>query len=242
MYKLLTAAASNAKTAKDDRYTSALLHLAPYTKSGRNLCAMAHKPNDKYAADWLDKGGNVAVIFDAVKGEDLPPVFWRHDVIDGDKSDFRFLDADNVVVGLRSKGKAKKAPTVNPGSDNKYCWQFCLDESGRGVFANVQAARMRRTDLFNDDRAEFEKLLWKDVAALCRKADREGKQAACRLNGTSDIQWERIFPRLFSEFADVRWYDYTKLPLRSVPHNYHLTYSLQFVRAAAAARKVANNG
>lgn len=27
MYQLLTAAAANAKTAKDDRYTSALLHL-----------------------------------------------------------------------------------------------------------------------------------------------------------------------------------------------------------------------
>ena len=111
MYKLLTPAAANAKTAKDDRYTSALLHLAPFTKSGRNLCAMAHKPNDKYAADWLDKGGNVAVIFDTVKGQELPPYFWGHDVIDGDKSDFRFLDAANVVVGLRSKGKAKKAPT-----------------------------------------------------------------------------------------------------------------------------------
>ena len=239
MYKLLTAAAANAKTAKDDRFTSALLHLAPYTKSGKNLCAMAHKPNDKYAADWLDRGGNVAVIFDTVKGEDLPPVFWGHDVIDGDKSDNRFNDPVNVVVGLRSKGKAKKAPTVN-GDDKAYCWQFCLDESGRGVFANVQAARMRRTDLFNDDRAEFEKLLWKDIAALCRKADREGKQAACRLNGTSDIQWERIFPRLFTEFADVKWYDYTKLPLRSVPHNYHLTYSLQFVRSAAAAVKAAS--
>ena len=101
---------------------------------------------------------------------------------------------------------------------------------------------MRRTKLFADYRDDFKRMLWKDVAALCRKADREGKQPACRLNGTSDIQWERIFPRLFTEFADVRWYDYTKLPMRSVPHNYHLTYSLQFVRSAAVARKVANNG
>ena len=148
----------------------------------------------------------------------------------------RFLDANNVVVGLRSKGKAKKAPTGDGGA---FCWQYCLDESGRGVFANVQAARQRRAAIFEDDRSEFKRLLWRDLAALCRKADRNGNQAACRLNGTSDLQWERIFPTLFTEFDEIRWYDYTKLPKRVVPTNYHLTYSLQFVRSAASAAQAA---
>ena len=216
MYKLLTAAAANTKTAKDDRYTNAIMHLPPFTKSGKNYCAMAHMPNDAFASAWLDNGGNIAVVFDTKKGEDLPPSFWGFDVIDGDKSDLRFLDADNVVVGLRSKGKAKKAPTGDGGA---FCWQYCLDESGRGVFAK--------------------RLLWKDLAALCRRADRNSNQAACRLNGTSDLQWENIFPTLFTEFSEIRWYDYTKLPKRVVPANYHLTYSLQFVRSAASAVKAA---
>ena len=166
MYKLLTAAAANTKTAKDDRYTNAILHLPP----------------------------------------------------------------------LRSKGKAKKAPTGDGGA---FCWQYCLDESGRGVFANVQAARQRRAAIFEDDRQEFKRLLWRDLAALCRRADRNGNQAACRLNGTSDLQWENIYPTLFTEFSEIRWYDYTKLPKRVVPTNYHLTYSLQFIRSAAAAVKAA---
>jgi hypothetical protein len=32
-------------------------------------------------------------------------------VIDGDTDDLRFLDPQNVVVGLRAKGKAKKDKT-----------------------------------------------------------------------------------------------------------------------------------
>ena len=236
MYKLLTAAAANTKTAKDDRYTNAILHLPPFTKSGKNYCAMAHVANDVHAIAWLRAGGNIAVIFDTKKGEELPTSFWGRPVVDGDKTDLRFLDANNVVVGLRSKGKAKKAPTGDGGA---FCWQYCLDESGRGVFANVQAARQRRAAIFEDDRSEFKRLLWRDLAALCRKAERNGNQAACRLNGTSDLQWERIFPTLFTEFDEIRWYDYTKLPKRVVPANYHLTYSLQFVRSAASAAQAA---
>ena len=185
---------------------------------------------------WLNNGGNIAVIFDTKKGEELPLFFWGRPVVDGDKTDLRFLDANNVVVGLRSKGKAKKAPTGDGGA---FCWQYCLDESGRGVFANVQAARQRRAAIFEDDRSEFKRLLWRDLAALCRKAERNGNQAACRLNGTSDLQWERIYPTLFTDFSEIRWYDYTKLPKRVVPANYHLTYSLQFVRSAATATKAA---
>ena len=236
MYTLLTAAAANTKTAKDDRYTNAIMHLPPFTKSGKNYCGMAHVANDVHAIAWLRAGGNIAVVFDTKKGEELPAFFWGRPVVDGDKSDLIFLHPTNVVVGLRSKGKAKKAPTGDGGA---YCWQYCLDESGRGVFANVQAARQRRAAIFEDNRQEFKRLLWKDLAALCRKAERNGNQAACRLNGTSDLQWERIFPTLFTEFDEIRWYDYTKLPKRVVPENYHLTYSLQFVRSAAAAVKAA---
>ena len=156
MYKLLTAAAANTKTAKDDRYTNAIMHLPPFTKSGKNYCAMAHVANDVHAIAWLNNGGNIAVVFDTPKGEELPSFFWGRPVVDGDKTDLRFLDANNVVVGLRSKGKAKKAPTGDGGA---FCWQYCLDESGRGVFANVQAARQRRAAIFEDDQSEFKRLL-----------------------------------------------------------------------------------
>lgn len=51
---------------------------------------------------------NVAVVFH----EELPVTYWGYPVIDGDTHDFRFLDPDGVVVGLRAKGTAKN---LTPG-------------------------------------------------------------------------------------------------------------------------------
>jgi len=50
-------------------------------------------------------GVNVAVVF---AGKTLPQTYLGKPVVSGDESDLRFLDAKNVIVGLTSKGKAKK--------------------------------------------------------------------------------------------------------------------------------------
>ena len=50
----------------------------------------------------LAAGGNVAVAFNR-----LPKTYLGLPVIDGDQSDLRFLDAQNVIVGLKAKGKGK---------------------------------------------------------------------------------------------------------------------------------------
>jgi hypothetical protein len=58
----------------------------------------------------LQRGHNVAVVFDVKRDQPLPK-FWGYyniPVIDGDINDLRFLDPKGVVVGLRAKGKAKK--------------------------------------------------------------------------------------------------------------------------------------
>ena len=47
-------------------------------------------------------GLNVAVVFDKV-----PEVWQGRKVINGDETDLRFLDKQNVIVGLTAKGKAK---------------------------------------------------------------------------------------------------------------------------------------
>ena len=52
----------------------------------------------------LNAGGNVAVVFRGA----LPAVWQGKKVVDGDKSDLRFLDESNVIVGLVQKGLAKK--------------------------------------------------------------------------------------------------------------------------------------
>ena len=60
--------------------------------------------NQKYADKFSDVEHNKAVVFNT---KTLPSFFKGLKVIDGDTHDMRFLDEDNVVVGLRAKGKAK---------------------------------------------------------------------------------------------------------------------------------------
>lgn len=69
----------------------------------------------------LALGGNVAVVFNTKKGKPLPDNFHGFKIIDGDESDLRFLDEKGVVVGLRAKGKARKAKLgfVKPAVDTQ---------------------------------------------------------------------------------------------------------------------------
>lgn len=106
------------------------------------------------------------------------------------------------------------------------CAMACLNTAGRGRFQNIQDARIRKTRWFFEDRAGFIEQLHKDIGALVRKCAREDKKPAVRLNGTSDIVWERTAPEIFERWPDVQFYDYTKHPERyTLPGNYHLTYS-----------------
>ena len=112
------------------------------------------------------------------------------------------------------------------------CKDACLNTAGMaGVFPKVQEARQRKTDLFLNYREEFMTQLVLDVIKFIKACDRKGKKPAIRLNGTSDIQWEKIIvecgQNIFEMFPQVQWYDYTKIPTRKIKHliNYHLTWS-----------------
>ncbi len=59
------------------------------------------------AVDYLQRGGNAAVVFDTRKSEELPATWNGFRVVDGDVTDARFLDPEGTVVGLRAKGKAR---------------------------------------------------------------------------------------------------------------------------------------
>ena len=61
--------------------------------------------NKKYAELFDKVPNNKAVVF---RDKILPKMFKGLKVIDGDKTDMRFLDKPNSVVGLKAKGKAKK--------------------------------------------------------------------------------------------------------------------------------------
>jgi hypothetical protein len=107
------------------------------------------------------------------------------------------------------------------------CRAVCLHDSGMLGFKKSQAAQLARTELFWQDRATFVATLEREIHSHVKQCTRLGLSPAVRLNGTSDIRWERIAPSLFDTFAGVPFYDYTKLPnRRDLPSNYTLTFSL----------------
>jgi hypothetical protein len=92
------------------------------------------------------------------------------------------------------------------------------------------SARRARTLLFWARKDLFFALLILEVRAGAAKARRRRMRAAFRLNATSDIQYERYSingrPLIAGVFSRLTFYDYTKIPNRTTPDNYHLIYSL----------------
>ena len=108
--------------------------------------------------------------------------------------------------------------------------------------------------------------LVKELSAFTRKAERKGLTPVVRLNGTSDIAWERVaLPAgwnkdgspvwigmggsIMERFPDLQFYDYTKVTKRAMafgrgdmPANYHVTFSLAEDNDAAAYDVLSANG
>jgi hypothetical protein len=109
------------------------------------------------------------------------------------------------------------------------CLAGCLNKAGNPVYAKgKERARKARTALFRQDPVAFLARLVKELEAFRKKCARLGVKPAVRLNGTSDIPWERVAPWLFDDlFSDFRFYDYTKGfdRLGKTPANYWLTFS-----------------
>ena len=118
------------------------------------------------------------------------------------------------------------------------CTAACLNTAGRGgIFKKgestnvIQQARIRKTKAFFENRSAFMSELLKDITKTIKKAEKEGLIPVFRLNGTSDLSWEKYEildgRNIFQMFPQVQFYDYTKVLGRKVSHisNYHLTFS-----------------
>jgi hypothetical protein len=122
------------------------------------------------------------------------------------------------------------------------CTSACLNTAGRGgmfkrgEFTNViQKARIRKTKMFFEDRITFMNLLVKDIELGIKQSKRLGLIPVFRLNGTSDLAFEKYevnrngqtYSNIFYAFPEVTFYDYTKIlgrKIKMVP-NYSLTFS-----------------
>jgi hypothetical protein len=121
----------------------------------------------------------------------------------------------------------------------KGCIAACLNTAGRGgMFKKgentnmIQKARIRKTKYFFENRDAFMQDLIQDMVKAMNYAAKKGLTPVFRLNGTSDISWEKYVvngqgDNIFQMFHMVQFYDYTKVLGRKVKHlpNYHLTFS-----------------
>ena len=122
------------------------------------------------------------------------------------------------------------------------CSAACLFKSGMGgMYTGVQNGRINKTEWYLANRSEFMLTLDKEIG-LAVKRHMGSAVVTIRLNGTSDIRFEKIKVRdnknLFELYPDVQFYDYTKNPKRfeGLPLNYHLTFSRSEVNHKAAMK------
>ena len=81
--------------------------LGKYPKN-YHLTYSLNEDNEQQAVDILQRGGNISAVF---RNKKLPKRFLNYKVFNGDKSDLRFNDPKNVIIGLYAKGRALKDQT-----------------------------------------------------------------------------------------------------------------------------------
>lgn len=113
------------------------------------------------------------------------------------------------------------------------CASACLFESGfGGMYTSVKQGRIDKTEFYLRDRVGFLDKLVVEITKLEKKFADSEFILAIRLNGTSDISFEKQKTSngktIFDTFPNVQFYDYTKNYTRfakKLPSNYHLTFS-----------------
>ena len=126
----------------------------------------------------------------------------------------------NAILYLEPNYNGKVCPNASKG-----CKRTCLVNSGMMKMPVQTKARFNRTDLYFNDNNVFMFLLRKEIVALEKKALKQNKRLALRLNGTSDLD----FTEVYKEFPSVQFYEYTKRTdlldvIKELP-NVHLTVS-----------------
>lgn len=143
-----------------------------------------------------------------------------------------------VLTGILYLAPAMESGYQTCPKSSAGCRAACLYTAGyAGIYKAVNDARIRRTKMFFENRAEFFHTLVKDIERLIKYAKLKNMEPVIRLNGTSDIAWEKfnvirnnvIYKNIFAAFSEIQFYDYSKVLNRkaamAIP-NYSLTFSL----------------
>jgi hypothetical protein len=142
---------------------------------------------------------------------------------------YGWLNAINYMAPHRLAGVGNLCPHASKG-----CVAICLGEhSGNAaLYPAVLKSRIAKARLLMRDRQAFLKEMTAGVRRARATAKHQKLKLCVRLNGATDIAWERLAPAIFADNADLKFVDYTKSPKRAIEHaqsklpaNYHLTFS-----------------
>jgi len=103
-------------------------------------------------------------------------------------------DRETHILYLIPTDKNSKKKNLCPFA-SKGCAAACLVSAGRGKFNNVRTARGNKTEYFVQDPKTFTAQLILEIESLRRKAKKQGRQIAVRLNGTADIDFLHLFKK-----------------------------------------------
>ena len=138
----------------------------------------------------------------------------------------RIINAGVTLAPSKRSGIVNVCPHATAA-----CILFCvLWFAGRTVTRTVREAATKRTRLWFYDAATFYARLSRELAALARKAARDGVRAFCRTNVASDIDHPH---EVYNAHPSITFYNYTKNEEHAraygrgeLPANYHVYYSV----------------
>lgn len=143
---------------------------------------------------------------------------------------YGYLTGIVYLAPANESGAANVCPNASEG-----CKAACLFTAGRGRGTTIRNARIKKTLNFLKNKQVWMQQLINEIKLLIDKSKRQNMTPCVRLNGTSDLPWERIKSNgktVMEHYPDVQFYDYTKSKDRmmkylkgEMPTNYHLTFS-----------------
>lgn len=167
------------------------------------------------------------------------------------------LKIEGVIHHLSPAKLADSKRTVCPWS-TKGCRSTCLNTSGRSQVKGelkknnlqmymIHRSRIRKTLSFLEDRKKYATAIEKELKNLEKRAKKKGYKATARLNGTSDVSWEKYID--MEVYPSIDFYDYTKGLTRmlkflngDLPDNYDLTFSYSEKTTKAQVNSIISKG
>jgi hypothetical protein len=166
--------------------------------------------------------------YKAIELQEIEPVYARNVLgISTDAKTKKGLKFE-YLTGIMYLAPAKLSGINMCPKASTGCASACLFTAGRGAFYSITRARIVKTLAYHFDKPRFINTVKKSIKSLIVKAKNKGLTPIVRLNGTSDILWEKNTD-IIQTFPNVQFYDYTKIGMRfalGIPSNYHLTFSV----------------